>query len=337
MCRRIDDQSSHSLTGVSRNQTIPASTAVDRVEWFWRIKRVQRSTDGHPSAYQIQPIMRSIHLNQLVGTIGAAAALLAAPTLADAQRSRAGQGDLNSRYGTAVANSDASEASDDSRVDYHFKSRADSLSWERSRAVAARSDGFRLVVSLKDRHLWAIIGSDTVLSAPAAVAKGTTLEYGGSEWKFETPRGVRTVLSKESDPIWQPPEWLYAETAVENGLKLGHIYPGKPIRLGDGRLLTVRDGVVGVVENGQFDPMPTDEHIVFDRTLFVPPMGTKNRKVEGELGKYRLNMGDGFLLHGTPYKESIGMAATHGCVRLRDEDIEWLYDHVPVGTKVYIY
>jgi len=24
-------------------------------------------------------------------------------------------------------------------------------------------------------------------------------------------------------------------------------------------------------------------------------------------------------------------------VRLRDEDIEWLYDHVPVQTRVYIY
>ena len=51
----------------------------------------------------------------------------------------------------------------------------------------------------------------------------------------------------------------------------------------------------------------------------------------------RLDLGEGYLLHGTPYKESLGMAATHGCVRLGDEDIEWLYDHVPVGTRVYIY
>ena len=28
---------------------------------------------------------------------------------------------------------------------------------------------------------------------------------------------------------------------------------------------------------------------------------------------------------------------THGCVRLADDDIEWLYENVPVGTKVYIY
>ncbi len=222
-------------------------------------------------------------------------------------------------------------------VAYSFKSRADSLAWAKNRVLAAKSSGFRLVVSLQDRHLWAIIGRDTVLSAPAAVAKGTTLEFGKREWTFDTPRGIRTVLSKEADPIWQPPEWLYAETALENGLKLGHLNNGQKIKLRDGRYLTVRDGEAGVIDGGSFAPLPTDEHIVFDNTLFVPPMGSKNRKIEGELGKYRLNLGDGYLLHGTPYKESIGLAATHGCVRMRDEDIEWLYDHVPVGTRVYIY
>jgi hypothetical protein len=222
-------------------------------------------------------------------------------------------------------------------ISYSFKSRPDSLAWAKNRALASRSSGFRLVVSLQDRHLWAIIGRDTVLSAPAAVAKGTTLEFGKKEWTFDTPRGMRTVLSKEADPIWQPPEWLYAETALENGLKLGHLNNGQKIPLRDGRSLTVRDGTAGVIDGGVFAALPTDEHIVFDNTLFIPPMGSKNRKVEGELGKYRLNLGDGYLLHGTPYKESIGLAATHGCVRMRDEDIEWLYDHVPVGTRVYIY
>jgi lipoprotein-anchoring transpeptidase ErfK/SrfK len=28
---------------------------------------------------------------------------------------------------------------------------------------------------------------------------------------------------------------------------------------------------------------------------------------------------------------------THGCVRLPDDDIEWLYNNVPLGTKVYLY
>jgi len=225
----------------------------------------------------------------------------------------------------------------ETKATYAFKSRADSLSWARGRAAAAKARGFRLVVSLKDKHIWAIIGKDTVLSAPAAVAKGTTLEYAGREYTFSTPRGVRKVIKKESDPIWTPPDWLYVETAAEHGLKVRPLTRGTPYKLKDGRSLTVRDGIVGVLENGEFASLPTDEHIVFDNTLFIPPMGTKNRKVEGELGRFRLDLGEGYLLHGTPYKDSIGMAATHGCVRLRDEDIEWLYEHVPVGTPVYIY
>jgi lipoprotein-anchoring transpeptidase ErfK/SrfK len=62
-----------------------------------------------------------------------------------------------------------------------------------------------------------------------------------------------------------------------------------------------------------------------------------NRRIEGQLGHHMLDTGNGFLLHGTPYKASIGTAATHGCIRLRDEDIQWLYEMLPVGTKVYIY
>jgi hypothetical protein len=277
-----------------------------------------------PSA---EPTMSRTRLYTYLTSLTAALAVSVAPQLVAQTLRETGDGQRR------AADQDGSG----DEVSYSFKSRADSLAWSKNRALAARSTGFRLVVSLQDRHLWAIIGRDTVLSAPAAVAKGTTLEFGKREWTFDTPRGMRTVLSKEADPIWQPPEWLYAETALENGLKLGHLNSGSKVKLGDGRFLTVRDGVAGVIDGGMFAALPTDEHIVFDNTLFIPPMGSKNRKIEGELGKYRLNLGDGYLLHGTPYKESIGLAATHGCVRMRDEDIEWLYDHVPVGTRVYIY
>ena len=271
---------------------------------------------------------RSIFHKSLV-LLGAASTFAGA--CANAQLVRVAQLDTSHRQtGDSVPRESA-------RAGYKFKSREDSVDWARKRALASRASGFRLIVSLQDAHLWAIVGKDTVLSAPAAVAKGTTLTFGKSSWTFATPRGMRTVLGKNADPVWQPPEWLYAETAKEHDLKLGHIEAGQKIKLSDGRFLSVRDGLVGVLDGGQFAALPTDEHIVFDGKLYVPPLGSKNRIVEGELGKYRLNMGEGFLLHGTPYQESIGLAATHGCVRLRDEDIEWLYDHVPVGTKVYIY
>jgi hypothetical protein len=252
-----------------------------------------------------------------VGRTLGVAAIFAATAVASAHGMQRAQPDLAARHSANTAD----DSTDDSHAVYSFKSRADSLAWARNRTLASKATGFHLVVSLQDRHLWAIINRDTVLSAPAAVAKGTTLKFGNSKWDFETPRGIRTVQGKEADPVWQPPEWLYAETAQENSLKLGHLTTGKSYKLSDGRKLAVMNGVVGIIDEGSFAELPTDEHIVFDNTLFVPPLGTKNRKVEGELGKYRLNLGDGYLLHGTPYKESIGLAATHGCVRLRDEDI----------------
>jgi hypothetical protein len=283
--------------------------------------------------------MSSKRINILLGTLGAAATLAATPGCASAgTRAQGPQG--NAIYDLTrgrMSMADTTTEESGSKGGYTFKSKADSLSWVRAKATAGKAGGFRIVVSLQDKRLWAMVGDDTVLNTTVAVAKGTELKYGNKKWNFDTPRGVRTVLGKEADPVWQPPEWLYAETAVEYGLKLGHLYTTSKVKLADNRILTVRNGEAGVIENGEFAALPTDEHIVFGDTLYVPPLGSKNRKVEGELGKYRLNMGDGFLLHGTPYKDSIGLAATHGCVRLRDEDIEWLYEHVPVGTKVYIY
>jgi hypothetical protein len=220
---------------------------------------------------------------------------------------------------------------------YHFASRVDSLEWARYKTVAEKSNGFRVIVSLQDRHVWVISDEDTLLSAPVAVAKGTTLTGGGQQWKFDTPRGVRHVRSKDADPIWNPPDWLYYETAKENGLKVASIPSSGSIKASDGRRITVQNNRVGVIDEDGFSEFPTKLHIIVGETLYIPPLGTDNRRVAGTLGKYKLDTGDGYMLHGTPDQNSIGLAATHGCVRLRDEDIEWLYDNVLVGTRVYIY
>ena len=225
------------------------------------------------------------------------------------------------------------------RVVRNFKSRKDSLEWRAARAVALRSTGYRIVIDLFARELYVLDRGDTLRVASAATAMNSTLSYGGRTWRFETPRGVRTVHGKDKDPAWTPPEWHFAEVALEHGLKLRSMSAGQQIRLKDGTILTSRRDEVGIIRKGTktFVPLVLDEHVVFDNTVFIPPQGTKHRTIKGELGHYRLNLGDGYLLHGTPYARSIGAAVTHGCVRLADDDIEWLYENVPVGTKVYIY
>jgi lipoprotein-anchoring transpeptidase ErfK/SrfK len=220
-----------------------------------------------------------------------------------------------------------------------FHSRKDSLEYESARTRADRSSGFRVVVDLFAHTLYVIDGADTLRAAPAATAMNASLTFGKKTWRFETPRGTRKVLSKDKEPTWTPPEWHYAEVALENHLKLRTMHRGDVIRLQDGTRLLTRGDEVGVIYPGtkEFVPMVLDEHVVFDNTLFIPPAGTKQRTIKGELGHFRLALGDGYLFHGTPYANSIGSSVTHGCIRLQDDDIEWMYDNVPVGTRVYIY
>jgi lipoprotein-anchoring transpeptidase ErfK/SrfK len=41
-------------------------------------------------------------------------------------------------------------------------------------------------------------------------------------------------------------------------------------------------------------------------------------------------------VHDNPWPELLGQAVSHGCVRLSDDDIEFLRSRVPLGTPVKI-
>jgi lipoprotein-anchoring transpeptidase ErfK/SrfK len=49
-----------------------------------------------------------------------------------------------------------------------------------------------------------------------------------------------------------------------------------------------------------------------------------------------LGIFDGAGIHGTDAINSLGTAASHGCIRMAIPDVEKLYDQVPVGAPVYI-
>ncbi|WP_241622216.1 L,D-transpeptidase family protein [Rosenbergiella australiborealis] len=55
---------------------------------------------------------------------------------------------------------------------------------------------------------------------------------------------------------------------------------------------------------------------------------------DNPMGLYALYIGKMFAIHGTNADFGIGLRVSHGCVRLRGQDIKWLFEHVPVGTRV---
>jgi L,D-transpeptidase catalytic domain len=199
-----------------------------------------------------------------------------------------------------------------------------------------------LVVSIDENRLWYKKGGDVLFETRVATGSGKTMvtEAGNSTWKFDTPRGRLVVQGKEEDPAWTPPDWHYVEEARKRGLGLSHLDRGGELRTSDGGLITVSgEDVVKRYPDGRETVLGADEgrEIVADGKIVVPPSGTNQRKYKGILGTHRLNLGNGYALHGTNNPASIGHSVSHGCIRLRNEDIAKLYEMVPVGTPVYIY
>ena len=58
---------------------------------------------------------------------------------------------------------------------------------------------------------------------------------------------------------------------------------------------------------------------------------------DNPFGKYALRLGASeYLIHGTNKRLGIGMRASSGCIRMFDDDIKWMYENVPLNTKVRI-
>jgi L,D-transpeptidase YbiS len=70
---------------------------------------------------------------------------------------------------------------------------------------------------------------------------------------------------------------------------------------------------------------------------FEPPKSMRDRVDDFSLGSYGLYMRDGYIIHGTIFQTLLGKRVTHGCIRLGDEDLEFAYQTIPVGARVFLY
>lgn len=193
---------------------------------------------------------------------------------------------------------------------------------EREKALAAREEELAprnrpyIVVSLAERRMLYLRGDDTLYKAPVAVGSGKAITVEGRTKRFITPRGRMAITHKELDPVWVPPNWHYIEIARRNGL--------------------------GVIDMSDASPnalrgYPPGQVIIRGGKVVIPPWGSPQREVRGVLGAAKLEMYDGYYFHGTDNPESVGSAASHGCIRMYKSDILWMYKNVPLGTLVYIY
>ncbi len=186
------------------------------------------------------------------------------------------------------------------------------------------------------------------------VAAGETLGHIAARFGMQTQ--LAALINSLADPH---------RLRIGQRLRLSnrHIVParlrdGLVINAGDLRLYWLREGEaarafpVGVGRAAW--KTPAGHYRIVSRRRdpiwHVPPSIQREMKEQGEpvkkkvlpgpdnpLGKYWLQLSvPGYGIHGTNAPRSVGKYTTHGCIRLRPEDIERFYNEVPNGTAVDI-
>jgi len=126
---------------------------------------------------------------------------------------------------------------------------------------------------------------------------------------------------------------MEAETAPTRRLLVN--IPARKIALvEDGKVLKVYSVAVGKKST----PSPSGTFHIASHV--VNPTYSHDGKVVGPgpanpVGTRWMSLGyKGYGLHGTNHPESVGHAASHGCIRMRNQDVEELFSLVHVGDEV---
>jgi hypothetical protein len=185
--------------------------------------------------------------------------------------------------------------------------------------------------------LLAVCSSSLLLGlSPRALSQTTTSETTVATQGAVQPRLV-DMLIPDLPPLRDASPYLPSE-AMRIVLKLGerrvYLYRGSN---------AIASYPVAVGKSGT--PTPTGEFAVFEMVVNPSWQSPWTGDVEtpgadGSLGLRWIGfarMPGGVIgFHGTPRVSSIGQAVSHGCVRLRNEDVVALFSQIKLGTPVTV-
>ncbi len=168
--------------------------------------------------------------------------------------------------------------------------------------------GYHLTIDTNQNrfHLWH--GNLLIRSGYCGTGKGWSTNDEGLIWDFSTPRGIRYVEKKGTNPYWYRPDWYWQEQDL------------RPPR---------DDEVVIIPESLSYV-----DQVTYYRDSLTSSERVYVRAVPGALGSYKIDLGGGILLH---YGVGRGRNVSHGCVRLSSDDLEAISRALPLGAPVIIY
>ncbi|HJD73245.1 MAG TPA: L,D-transpeptidase [Enterobacter roggenkampii] len=198
-----------------------------------------------------------------------------------------------------------------------------------------------------------LVGSSQVITVPdhnTLPLEAFAAQYGqGLSNMLEANPGVDPFLPKSGTRLVIPQQLILPDTVREGivvnvaEMRLYYYPPGSntvevlPIGIGQAGRETPRNWVTAV-ERKQvgptWSPSPNTRRAYAAEGKTLPafvPAGPDN-----PMGLYAIYIGRLYAIHGTNSNFGIGLRVSQGCIRLRNNDIKYLFDNVPVGTRVQL-
>lgn len=198
-----------------------------------------------------------------------------------------------------------------------------------------------------------LVGSSQVIIVPdrnTLPLEAFAARYGqGLSNMLEANPGVDPFLPKSGTRLVIPQQLILPDTVREGivvnvaEMRLYYYPPGSntvdvlPIGIGQAGRETPRNWVTAVErkqEGPTWSPTPNTRRAYAAEGKTLPafvPAGPDN-----PMGLYAIYIGRLYAIHGTNSNFGIGLRVSQGCIRLRNADIKYLFDNVPVGTRVQI-
>lgn len=198
-----------------------------------------------------------------------------------------------------------------------------------------------------------LVGSPLTITVPSGNTQpleAFAAQYGqGLSNMLEANPGVDVFLPKSGSTLIVPQQLILPDT-VREGIVINvaemrlYYYPAGsntvevlPIGIGQAGRETPRNWVTAVErkqEAPSWTPTPNTRREYAARGESLPafvPAGPDN-----PMGLYAIYIGRLYAIHGTNANFGIGLRVSQGCIRLRNDDIKYLFDTVPVGTRVQL-
>ncbi len=144
------------------------------------------------------------------------------------------------------------------------------------------------------------------------------VENGVPVWQARCSTAAAGVGSREGS-LQTPTGWHKVEAKIGAGMPWGQVFRS-------------REATKEIWKPG----MEVKDDLVLTRVLILDGLEPGVNRGKDAQGKVVDSQARGIYVHGTNGEQNIGKPASHGCVRLLNDDVIALFDLVAKGTLVYI-